>query len=111
MRSEFTLVATRPFELPGESSNAQFTAQEDCRGMIPYKAKLSEYFAKREAIGATFCAIAADAEAACEIASRSASTSATYDAAHNVLKAQFRAANQARLDALKELGPPPVMPT
>lgn len=111
MRNEFTLVATRPFELPGESSNAQFTAQEGCRSMISYKTKLSEYFVKRKAIGATFCAIAADAEAASEIASRSANTSAAYDAAHNALKAQFRAANQARLNALKELGPPPVMPT
>lgn len=110
MRNEFTLVATRPFGLPGESSNAQFTAQEGCRSMISYKTKLSEYFAKRKAIGTTFCAIAADAEAAFETANELAVTNAAHDAAHNVLKTQFRTANQARLDALKELGPPPVMP-
>lgn len=79
--------------------------------MIAYRAKLSEYFAKRKAIGATFCAIAAEAEATFETASRSANSNAAYDAAHNVLKAQFRTANQARLDALAALGSPPVMPT
>lgn len=76
--------------------------------MVAYQAKLREYFSKREAIGTTFCAVAANAEKVCATASKSAHTNEALDAAHNILKAQFRMANQTRADALEKLGPRPV---
>lgn len=79
--------------------------------MISYKALRLEYFSKRKAIGKEFCAVAVDAEMAYENATKTAKTNATRDAAHDILKAKFRAANQARINALCALGPPPIMPT
>lgn len=79
--------------------------------MIAYRAKLNEYFMKRKVIGLAFCVAAAEAEDEFETASRSATPNAISDVAHNILKAKFRDAKQARLDALTALGSPPVMPT
>lgn len=71
---------------------------------------LTDYFERRKAISAAFCAEAAVAEAEFEAATRSANDNDAFDAAHDVLKAKFHAANQTRLNALKALGPPPNMP-
>lgn len=79
--------------------------------MIPYQTKLLEYFSKRKAIGKEFCAVAVDAETAYETATKTAKTNEARDVAHDILKAKFRAANQARINALCALGPPPTMPT
>ncbi|MHB1090513.1 MAG: hypothetical protein ACYC06_11250 [Ilumatobacteraceae bacterium] len=79
--------------------------------MISYTAKLSEYLMERNAIGVAFCITAAEAEQAFENATRAAKTVPKLDAAHDILKAAFRTANQARATALQALGSPPVMPT
>lgn len=78
--------------------------------MIPYEARLSEYFSNRKAIGKEFWSVAEAAESTFESASKIATTNTAHDVAHGTFKAQFRMAILARTAALKALGPPPVAP-
>lgn len=78
--------------------------------MIPYEARLSEYFSNRKAIGKKFCTVAETAEFTFESASKIATTNTAQDVAHNTFRAQLRIAILARAAALEELGPPPAVP-
>lgn len=78
--------------------------------MIAYRAKLAEYLRKQKLISDNFFSAAAAAEEACDLATHSEITKNEQNAAQAMFKTQFRDASRVRTEALRALGPPPVMP-
>ncbi|MEO5975028.1 MAG: hypothetical protein ABIQ38_07510 [Ilumatobacteraceae bacterium] len=78
--------------------------------MIAYKLKLADYVRAQKLIAENFFSTTAVAEATCDKATHSQISYLEQDAAQAAFKSEICAASRVRSEALKALGPPPIMP-